>query len=139
MTPAKTRRKPTMSDDHLRALAKGRSESAVIKRYLVALEDHKPRRGRKRTPESMRRRLSAIEQQLNNADPLIRVQLIQERMDLEHQLENTSDAVDMRSLEEGFVRAAKVYGERKGITYAAWREFGVDAAVLRRAGISRST
>ena len=29
------------------------------------------------------------------------------------------------------------YGERKGITYAAWREAGVDPGVLRKAGIKR--
>ena len=34
--------------------------------------------------------------------------------------------------------AAKAYGERKGITYAAWREVGVAAAVLKTAGISRA-
>ena len=40
-------------------------------------------------------------------------------------------------LEAGFVRSAKAYGERKGISYAAWREQGVPAAVLRQAGITR--
>ncbi len=44
---------------------------------------------------------------------------------------------DLVALEEGFVKAAKNYSERKGITYAAWREAGIDASVLRRAGIRR--
>jgi hypothetical protein len=43
----------------------------------------------------------------------------------------------MSALEKEFVRAAKGYSERKGITYGAWREFGVPAEVLRKAGISR--
>ena len=30
------------------------------------------------------------------------------------------------------------YSRRKGITYAAWREAGIDPAVLRRAGIRRA-
>ena len=33
--------------------------------------------------------------------------------------------------------AAKGYSERKGISYAAWREAGVPAATLKAAGISR--
>jgi hypothetical protein len=35
------------------------------------------------------------------------------------------------------VKAARDYGQRKGISYAAWREAGVDAAVLKKAGIGR--
>jgi hypothetical protein len=37
------------------------------------------------------------------------------------------------------VKAASAYSARKGISYAAWRELGVEAAVLKRAGISRSS
>jgi hypothetical protein len=45
----------------------------------------------------------------------------------------------LQGLEDGFVEHARSYGERKGISYAAWREIGVSAAVLKRAGIySRS-
>jgi hypothetical protein len=36
------------------------------------------------------------------------------------------------------VETARTYGERKGITYAAWRELGVPPAVLKRAGIGRA-
>jgi hypothetical protein len=45
--------------------------------------------------------------------------------------------VDVDQLEEAFVAVARSYGERHGISYAAWRELGVPAAVLRRAGIVR--
>jgi hypothetical protein len=138
MAAATSRKKTQISNEHLQALAKGRSEGASIRRYLNALQDHKPRRGRKRTPESMKRRLTAIEKQLESADALTRLNLIQERLDLEHQLETSQDAVDMKALEDDFVRTAKIYGERKGISYAAWREAGVDAAVLRRANIKRA-
>jgi hypothetical protein len=46
--------------------------------------------------------------------------------------------VDLGALESGFVKAAKGYSTRKGISYAAWREAGVDPAVLKQAGISRN-
>ena len=38
--------------------------------------------------------------------------------------------------EDHFVHAAYRYGQRRGICYAAWREVGVDPAVLRKAGIA---
>jgi hypothetical protein len=139
MATAKTRKKTQMSNEHLEALAKGRTEGSAVRRYLVALENHKPKRGRKRTPDSMKKRLTAVEQQLEHADPLTRVHLLQERIDLQNSLETSGEAVDIKALEDDFVKAARTYGERKRITYAAWREAGVDAAVLKRAGIKRSS
>ena len=134
----KTKRpKSPMSQEHKDALAQGREQGRAVRRYLEALEAHRPKRGRKRTPESIQKRLSDIEAKLEDADPLTRLQLRQERMDLQSELAAKSDGVDLTQLEEEFVQAARDYGERKGITYAAWREQGVDPAVLRRAGIRR--
>ena len=138
--PAKSKRaRSPMSDTHKAALAEGREQGRAVRRYLEALEAHKPRRGRKRTPESMQKRLEAIEEKLPAADPLTRLQLVQERMDLQRQLEAADTTVDLQGLEDEFVKAAPDYSRRKGITYAAWREAGIDPAVLRRAGIRRGT
>lgn len=131
------RSKSAMSDEHKQALALGREQGRAVRRYLEALEAHRPRRGRKRTPESIKKRLVDIEEKLETADPLTRLQLVQERMNLESELATKSEGVDLVALEEDFVAAAKAYGERKGITYAAWRMAGVDAAVLKRAGVRR--
>lgn len=131
------RNKSPMSDEHKQALALGREQGRAVRRYLEALEAHRPKRGRKRTPESIERRLKAIEERLADADALTRLQLVQERMDLQEELAAKSHAVDLSSLEEEFVAAAREYGARKGISYGAWREAGVDAAVLKRAGIRR--
>ena len=126
-----------MSDSHKAALAEGREQGRAVRRYLEALEAHKPKRGRKRTQESIEKRLAAIEDQLADADPLTRLHLVQERMNLQNELAAGDNSVDLASLEEGFVESAAPYGQRKGITYAAWREAGVDPGVLRRAGIRR--
>jgi hypothetical protein len=142
--PAKTtsrRAKATksgMSAQHKQALAVGREESRAVRRYLEALEAHRPRRGRKRTAESIEARLRLIDERLPNADPLTKVHLVQERINLENELASKGEAVDMKALEDAFVEAAKGYGERKGLTYAAWRAAGVDANVLRRAGVPRT-
>ncbi len=127
-----------MSDEHKAALAEGRNQGRAVRRYLEALEAHKPKRGRKRTAESMRRRLGRIDAELVVADPLKRLQLIQERLDLNAELSATSETVDLSELEARFVEAAAAYSVRKGISYAAWRELGVEPSVLKRAGIKRS-
>ncbi len=127
-----------MSDEHKAALAEGRNQGRSVRRYLEALEAHKPKRGRKRTTESVKKRLDRIDVELAKADPLKRLQLIQERLDLKAELETTSGKVDLSGLEAEFVAAAADYSARKGISYAAWRELGVEAAVLKRAGISRA-
>lgn len=134
----KKRTKRPMSDQHKAALAKGREEGRKVREYLEALEANKPRRGRRQTPESIRKRLDVIEQKITDADPLNRVQLIQERMDLNKKLEANNNSVDLPKLEKAFISSARGYSDRKGISYAAWRELGVPPNVLQQAGISRA-
>ena len=126
-----------MSAEHKAALAEGRVQGRAVRVYLEALAANRPKRGRKRTPESIKRRLDRIEVELADASPLQRLQLVQERMDLENELAASGESVDLSALESDFVGAAKGYSERKGISYAAWREAGVPAATLKAAGISR--
>jgi hypothetical protein len=126
-----------MTDEHKAALAEGRAQGRAVRSYLEALDAHRPKRGRKRTPESMRARLATIESTIDSADPMTRLQLVQERLDLAAAIAAAETTIDLSALEEGFVAAAAAYGERKGISYSAWREVGVPAAVLKRAGIGR--
>jgi uncharacterized protein YicC (UPF0701 family) len=126
-----------ITPEHKAAMAAGRAEGRAIKNYLEALETNKPRRGRRRTEASINTRLEKIDAELVGADPMKRLGLIQERLDLLHELEQLMAPVDMSALEEQFVIAAQGYSERKGISWTAWREVGVPASVLERAGVSR--
>lgn len=126
-----------MSDEHKAALAEGRAQGRAVRAYLEALEATKPRRGRKRTPESMKVRIAKIDASIDDADAISRLHMVQERLDLVAAIEAAEATVDIAPLEDGFVAAAAPYGERKGISYAAWREVGVSADVLKRAGITR--
>jgi hypothetical protein len=132
------RKKRTVTDSHKAAMAQGRSESRAISAYLEALESHRPKRGRKRTPDSIDKRLVALDANLESASPVKRLSLIQERLDLLRERESLQTTVDLSGLEDDFVSTARSYGQRKGISYAAWRELGVSAPVLKRAGITRS-
>jgi hypothetical protein len=134
----KSRKKTPMSDTHKAALAKGREEGRIVRQYLEALESTKPRRGRKRTPDSIRRRLGTIDSTLPAADPLSRLHLIEEKQRLEAELAHTGDTVDLAALEKNFIKVARPYAERKGISYSAWRTVGVSAAVLQQAKIPRT-
>jgi len=127
-----------MTDEHKAALATGRNEGNAVRNYLEALRSNKPKRGRRRTRESITARLSAIDAELETADPMSELRLRQERRDLQAEMESMGAKVDIGALEEGFVTVGKSYSARQGISYATWREIGVDAAVLKRAGISRS-
>jgi hypothetical protein len=127
-----------MSAAHKAALAAGREQGRAVRDYLDALEAHQPKRGRKRTPESINKRLATIDAEMPGADPLRRLSMAQERIDLEDELYDLENAESIDEYEAAFVEAAADYSERKGISYAAWREVGVPAATLKAAGISRS-
>jgi hypothetical protein len=127
-----------MTDEHKAALATGRNEGNAVRNYLEALRSNKPKRGRRRTRDSITARLDAVATELASADPMNELRLRQERRDLQSELAAMGDKVDVSALEEGFVSVAKSYSHRQGISYATWREIGVDAAVLKRAGMSRA-
>src|SRR5262249_3399922 len=67
---SRSRRKSQMTDAHKAALAQGRNEGRTVRRYLDALDANRPKRGRKRTPESVQKRLRAIDHELASADRL---------------------------------------------------------------------
>ena len=118
-----------------------KTEIAAVRDYLKALEQNAPRRGRRRTPESVERQLAVLEGEMEGASVTKRLGLIQQRIDLEADLEALQQvgSVDMSALEAGFATHAAAYGGRRGISYAAWREVGVSSATLKSAGIGHRT
>jgi hypothetical protein len=131
--------KRTMSDDHKAALAEGRSQGRAVRNYLEALESHKPKRGRKRTTDSMQAQLAKIDEQYGAADALKKLELNQLRLDIQAELEAADNKVDLSALEADFIASAKGFSERKNISYAAWRASGVEPSVLKKAGITRGS
>ena len=129
----------TMTDEHKAAIAAGRIEAAAVRDYLEALESSKPKPGRRVSPETLAARKADIDAQVAASDlkPIQRLELMQDRRDIEAQLAAVADEPDMSTVEQGFITHAASYGTRKGIVYATWREFGVSAALLERAGITR--
>jgi predicted nucleic acid-binding Zn-ribbon protein len=127
----------SLSDDHKAALAKGRSEARTVRAYLDALATKKPRGTA--NPTTLKQRLERLTEQIETEqNSLKRLQLIQQRFDVEDKLKAVGDSVDYEALEADFVAAAASYSERKGISYSAWREAGVAPDVLKTAGIRRT-
>ena len=127
-----------MSDEHKAALAKGRVEGRVVREFLEGMRATKPKRGRKRTAETVTARIERIDAELKFASPIDELLLVQERRNLRSELESMSDTIDMKQLEAEFVAVAKSYSQSKQISYQSWRDVGVEASVLKAAGISRS-
>jgi hypothetical protein len=127
-----------MSVEHKAAMEQGRAEGRAVRDYLEALRSSKPKRGRKRSSESIQNRLAEIDRELADASAITELQLVQERRDLTAELESMGSGVDLTELEDSFVKVAKSYGDRKGISYGSWRDVGVPAATLKRAGITRA-
>ena len=121
--------------------AQEKADNKAVRDYLDVLAASAPKRGRKRTADSVKARISAIGNAMGDASATKRLGLVQERLDLEAELDAMAqaDSVDMGDLEAGFVKTATSYGGRRGISYAAWREVGVSAATLKAAGIRRSS
>jgi hypothetical protein len=138
-TAAKAAPKRSMSDEHKAAIKEGRVQNKAVSDYLEALESTKGKRGRQRTPESIQKRLSAIDEALQSASAATRLNLLQEQEDLTAELAAKQVTVDLGAVEAAFVEHAAAYGARKGISYAVWRKSGVAPAVLKKAGIGRGT
>ncbi len=134
---ARTKKKG-MTPEHKAALALGREQSRAVANYLEALELNRPKRGRKRTLDTVKRQLVEANEALKGATGIAKVEQIQRRRDLEVELAamQAGGGPDLVALEKGFVKHAKGYAARKGISKAAFREAGVPADVLKRAGVA---
>ena len=137
MSTRATAKKTSMSSAHKRALANGRTEGRIIREYLEIVEATKPKRGRRRTQDSITQRLSVIASELRHTDPVTKVRLIQERLNLKAELAGMKSKADMALAEKRFIQVARSFSARNDITYDAWREFGVTPTVLKKAGIER--
>jgi hypothetical protein len=133
-----------MTDEHKEAIRRGRDENAAVEAYLTMLLT-RPKRGRPRSRERLEHRLNGTNLQLapdyegDDHRPLTarkRLELIQQKLDLETSLAELDALGSEDEIEAAFVEVAAAYGNRKGISYGAWRHFGVHPNVLKRAGIT---
>lgn len=136
-----TTKQKKLSDEHLASLDVGRKQRRIIIAYLTALKTDKPKRGRKRSAQTVSTQLADaqadLELALKSGDVIKEVLSIQRITDLERELSKLSgdDANDLGRLTAEFITVAAGYSQRKGIDRATWRKAGVPAKVLDDAGI----
>ena len=129
-----------MTAEHKAAMARGRAEGEVVRDYLEALRTKKPKRGRKRTPDSIKKRLEPIEAELQRRrPPSTSCGWCRSAATSAASSRRWAAASTSARSRTAFVKVAKAYSERQGISYAVVaRRRRVEAAVLKRAGISRA-
>ena len=113
--------------------AEAHRETRTVRRYLEMLCS--PQQRRRRTPEQVRERIDEISDAIDTeTSPLRRLHLTQERIELTAHLDDDI-ADDTAEITAAFIDVAAAFSERRGITWAAWRELGVPVDVLRAAGV----
>jgi small-conductance mechanosensitive channel len=135
MVTSTSRKTQPVSADQKESLPLGREQTKIVKQYLEALEISKPKRGRKRTLESINKQLKAIDDLPKNTNPLKKLHLTQKRIELNAELERIKNGPDLEKLETEFIKVAKEYSLKNGISFLAWKEQGVSVEVLAKAGI----
>ena len=125
----------TITAEHKAAMTRGKAEATAISDYLEALDARRTHGRRRRGLRNMADRLEKVKSTVDAATPLKRVQLIQERMDLEHDIAILSGEMNIKTQEDAFVDVVEAYSNRKRIEYATWRSLGVPAAVLKRGNL----
>jgi len=124
-----------LSARHKAALATGRTESRHVRAYLDALEAHRPRRGRQRTADTVKRQLAQVERELQSATGFRKLELAARRLELATELETKQVRSNVSELRKNFVKHAASYARRKGIPKQAFRDAGVPASDIRDARI----
>lgn len=132
------RKKHVMTDEHKKALARGREESRLIDMYLTALAADAPKPGRQRTVERVKKELESVNMKLQDKSlsPISALKLQQKQIDLTAELSAKQEVSALDELELAFISIAKGFSERQGISYRAWRAVGVPPNPLREAGIT---
>ena len=129
-----------IGEEHKAAMAEGRKHANNVKRYLEHIADSKPKRGRRRTVESITARLAVIDAEFETASALAKLGLHQERDDLNEELKSIErrqgSAAEVEELRQLFIESALPYAQSKELKAKAFRQMGVDPKTLKEAGIS---
>lgn len=125
--------KKKLTKQHLDNLAAGRTEAAIVNRYLTAMEQ--PRK-RGRQVDASPEKIAAQKKLVEASTGTTKLAAMQRLLDLEGKASAKPAPVDIGKLEADFIRVAADYSERKGISVAAWRKIGVSPEVLKKAKIT---
>jgi 1,6-anhydro-N-acetylmuramate kinase len=116
--------KPTEAQKERMVL--GAKAMRAVDAYLAHINADKPR-GRKVDKEALQAKIDAEE---SLAKKVILISQMHEAIERDQRAEAEAE------LEEAFLKHVNWFSDQHGITYNAWREIGVPANVLSKAGIT---
>lgn len=115
--------------------ASNHAETAKVRRYLKALDERDSIRKKWSDPEKRLIEVSAALEE--RPEPIQRLKLLQMRVELRQAVAAQAEAQEFAKITDEFVDVAASYSKRIGISYAAWRDYGVPPAILNKAGVHR--
>ena len=128
---------------HKDAIQESHRQNKAVRRYLEMLEQDNAPRPKPVDVDGLRGQLAGIDQEIAaEASTVKKLDLVQKRQNVQSKIDAASvqdDTVDdqtRREIEDQFVKMAAGYGQRKGISYKAWREVGVPVQTLKAAGLT---
>src|SRR5439155_6982729 len=101
--------KKRLTPQHKAAMAAGRTEARHVSNYLEALDANKPRRGRQRTVESIKKQLTQVKMELTGATAMRKLELVARRIELQSELDAKTTSTDLSELRKNFVKYAAKY------------------------------
>lgn len=113
-----------------------RKENKIVEAYLAEIE-RKAGQPKAKSPEQLREDLASLSDQIRSAEGIEKLHLLQQRENLFAEMKMAEEGA-LDSMEAAFIEVASSYGERKGISYSTWREFGVPKDILEQARIKRT-
>ena len=114
-------------------LSESMEQSHAVRAYLSAWDSQTSRS--RQSPDEMRASVARLKDKIAEATPILKIQMIQKRRDIEIRLETFESVPDITDVGSRFVEVVKAYSEGKGIDYETWREYGIPASVLKQGGM----
>ena len=113
-----------------------RKENKIVEAYLIEVE-RKAGQPKGKSPQQLRQELTSLSTLLKTVEGIEKLEILQQRENLYAEMRMAEEGA-LDSMEAAFIEVANSYGERKGISYSTWREFGVPKGILEQAGIKRT-
>jgi hypothetical protein len=126
-----------LTPDEKQLMADGRARSRLVDKYLreIATGKYHKRGPRKADPDAIQKELAEVDVELATAEGVNRLVLFEQRRQLEQALVGRGEAEAFEELEGKFLKVARKFSSERHISYESWRDMGVPARVLIKAGI----
>lgn len=133
-----TKKRPAQKRARKAAVIDAKMEAMRISHYLRALHAKKTTKGPKVNPKVLEKRIDTAKANVAMKTGIAQLSAVQHLRNLQKKAASPAMNGNFERYEKDFIAVAGPYSERNGIDYGTWRAVGVDADVLKKAGIVRT-